>query len=54
VRCQIQLERFVLPQALDDCTVEKDIAEKVKKEFDRKHGPSWHCIVGRNFGKNVI
>ncbi|EIE20003.1 dynein 8 kDa light chain, flagellar outer arm [Coccomyxa subellipsoidea C-169] len=40
-------------QALDECTLEKDIAERVKKDFDKKHGPSWHCIVGRNFGSFV-
>lgn len=30
--------------------MEKDIAENIKKEFDKKHGATWHCIVGRNFG----
>uniref|UniRef100_A0A1D1Y6A7 Dynein light chain n=1 Tax=Anthurium amnicola TaxID=1678845 RepID=A0A1D1Y6A7_9ARAE len=33
--------------------VEKDIAEFIKKEFDKNHGPTWHCIVGRNFGSYV-
>ncbi|XP_017647648.1 uncharacterized protein LOC108487806 [Gossypium arboreum] len=33
--------------------VEKDVAEYIKKEFDKKHGPTWHCIVGRNFGSYV-
>lgn len=33
--------------------VEKDIAEYIKKEFDKNHGPTWHCIVGRNFGSYV-
>ena len=23
----------------------------IKKEFDAKHAPTWHCIVGRNFGE---
>jgi hypothetical protein len=31
--------------------VEKDVAESIKKDFDRRHGATWHCIVGRNFGK---
>ena len=31
----------------------KNIAEYIKKEFDKKHGPTWHCIVGRNFGSYV-
>ncbi|CAH8434808.1 unnamed protein product [Schistosoma rodhaini] len=31
--------------------LEKDIADHLKKEFDQKYGPTWHCIVGRNFGR---
>ncbi|TYI12409.1 hypothetical protein ES332_A09G275700v1 [Gossypium tomentosum] len=26
--------------------VEKDVAERIKKEFDKRHGPTWHCIIG--------
>ena len=33
--------------------MEKDMAAYVKKEFDKKHNPTWHCIVGRNFGSYV-
>ncbi|KAM9181203.1 dynein light chain 1, cytoplasmic-like [Dugong dugon] len=40
-------------QAQDRFSVEKDIAAHIKKEFDRKYGPIWHCIVGRNFGSYV-
>uniref|UniRef100_A0A914C0I1 Dynein light chain n=1 Tax=Acrobeloides nanus TaxID=290746 RepID=A0A914C0I1_9BILA len=40
-------------QALEKYTVEKDIAAYIKKEFDKKYGPTWHCIVGRNFGSYV-
>ncbi|ETO20642.1 outer dynein arm light chain 8, partial [Reticulomyxa filosa] len=36
--------------ALEKLTVEKDVAAHIKKEFDKKHGPTWHCVVGRNFG----
>lgn len=25
----------------------------IKKEFDKKYGPTFHCIVGRNFGSYV-
>ncbi|KAG0497460.1 hypothetical protein HPP92_002151 [Vanilla planifolia] len=39
--------------AFDKYIVEKDIAEYIKKEFDKNHGPTWHCIVGRNFGSYV-
>lgn len=38
------------PQALEKCTIEKDMAAYIKKNFDAKYGPTWHCIVGRNFG----
>nr|XP_054764358.1 dynein light chain 1, cytoplasmic-like [Lytechinus pictus] len=33
--------------------LEKDIAAELKKEFDTKHEPTWHCIVGRNYGSHV-
>ena len=41
-----------LNQASENHSVEKNIAEYIKKEFDKKHGPTWHCIVGRNFGNS--
>ena len=34
-------------------TVEKDIAAYIKKEFDKRHTPTWHCIVGHSFGSYV-
>ena len=40
-------------QALEKYNIEKDIAAYIKKEFDKKHNPTWHCIVGRNFGSYV-
>ncbi|KAK4586657.1 hypothetical protein RGQ29_023708 [Quercus rubra] len=39
--------------AFEKHSVEKDVAEHIKKEFDKKHGSTWHCIVGRNFGSYV-
>ncbi|KAI4317569.1 hypothetical protein L6164_025432 [Bauhinia variegata] len=39
--------------AFEKLNVEKDVAEHIKKEFDKRHGPTWHCIVGRNFGSYV-
>ena len=41
------------PQALEKYNIEKDIAAFIKKEFDKKYNPTWHCIVGRNFGSYV-
>ena len=40
--------------ALEKFNVEKDIAAYVKKEFDKKYSPTWHCIAGRNFGGTYI
>lgn len=28
-------------------------AEKIKKHFDTRWDPSWHVIIGRNFGAFV-
>ncbi|KAH3762470.1 dynein light chain 2, cytoplasmic [Pelomyxa schiedti] len=39
--------------AMEKFTIEKDIAGYIKKEFDKKFHPTWHCIVGRNFGSFV-
>lgn len=39
--------------ALDKFNIEKDIAAYIKKEFDKRYTPTWHCIVGRNFGSYV-
>merc|ERR1711935_24029 len=40
-------------QALEKYNIEKDIAAFIKKDFDKKYNPTWHCIVGRNFGSYV-
>jgi len=40
-------------QALEKYNIEKDIAAHIKREFDKKYGTTWHCIVGRNFGSYV-
>lgn len=39
--------------ALEQYNIEKDIAAQIKKEFDRRHGPTWHVVVGKNFGSYV-
>ncbi|VDL88645.1 unnamed protein product [Schistocephalus solidus] len=43
----------ICTQALQQYHIEKDIAAYIKKEFDKKYNPTWHCIVGRNFGSYV-
>lgn len=41
-------------QALKQSCTRKDVAAFVKKRFDEKYGPLWHCIVGRDFGRLVL
>ncbi|KAH9912104.1 AIP3-domain-containing protein [Epithele typhae] len=43
----------VASAALEKYNIEKDIAAQIKKEFDRQHGPTWHVVVGKNFGSYV-
>lgn len=31
----------------------RQIAMDVKKDFDKRYKPCWHCIVGDNFGSFV-
>lgn len=38
---------------LEKYHIEKDIAAQIKKEFDRRHGATWHVVVGKNFGSYV-
>lgn len=38
-------------EAMEKYNIEKDIAAHIKKTFDSTYNPTWHCIVGRNFGR---
>nr|CDS27668.1 dynein light chain [Hymenolepis microstoma] len=40
-------------QGIDQYGIEKEVASHIKKAFDRDYGPTWHCVVGRNFGSYV-
>ena len=37
----------VATTALSKYGIEKDVAAHIKKEFDKKYHPTWHCIVGQ-------
>ena len=39
----------IATQALEKFNIEKDIAAFIKKEFDKKYNPTWHCIVGKYY-----
>lgn len=43
----------IAQEAMQKYNIEKDIAQHIKKTFDDRKGPTWHCIVGRNFGSFV-
>ncbi|KAI8065583.1 dynein light chain 1, cytoplasmic [Gongronella butleri] len=43
----------VCTTGLEKYQIEKDIAAHIKREFDKKYGPTWHCVVGRHFGSFV-
>eukprot|EP00823_Brevimastigomonas_motovehiculus_P001848 TRINITY_DN1254_c0_g1_i1.p1 TRINITY_DN1254_c0_g1~~TRINITY_DN1254_c0_g1_i1.p1 ORF type:complete len:103 (+),score=13.11 TRINITY_DN1254_c0_g1_i1:36-344(+) len=49
--CQEAIDCAV--SAMQKFSIEKDIAAHIKKDFDKRHHPTWHCIVGRNFGSYV-
>ncbi|KYQ92041.1 cytoplasmic dynein light chain [Tieghemostelium lacteum] len=40
-------------KAFEEAKIERDIAMIIKKEFDKKYSPTWHCIVGKSFGSHV-
>ena len=40
-------------KALDKFSLERDISEFIKKFFDTKYGPNWHCCVGKHFSSFV-
>uniref|UniRef100_A0A8V0ZHB7 Dynein light chain n=1 Tax=Gallus gallus TaxID=9031 RepID=A0A8V0ZHB7_CHICK len=53
VECATQaLEKYNIEKDIA-AHIKKDIAAHIKKEFDKKYNPTWHCIVGRNFGSYV-
>ena len=52
----VKFSRFLFVIIIDSrrlCLPCQDIAAYIKKEFDKKYNPTWHCIVGRNFGSYV-
>ena len=39
--------------ALDKSDTEQQISELIKKFFDSKYAPNWHCVVGKHFASYV-
>ena len=44
---------MIFLQALEKYNIEKDIAAYIKKEFDKKYNPTWHCIIDRIFSSCI-
>jgi dynein light chain LC8-type len=44
----------IATKAIEANVMEKEIALHIKREFDKKHNPTWQCIVGRAFGADVV
>ena len=40
-------------KALDKYTLEREVSEHLKKFFDNKYGPNWHCCIGKHFSSFV-
>nr|CAX73319.1 Dynein light chain 1, cytoplasmic [Schistosoma japonicum] len=40
-------------RGVEKFTLERDIACYIKKECDHHFKPTWHCIVGKNFGSFI-
>ena len=43
----------VSTHALERFNIEKDIAAFIETEFNERYSPTWHCVVGGNFGPFV-
>jgi len=43
----------IAADALLKFTVEKDVAAHVKRTMDKEFGPTWHAVVGKNYGSYV-
>ncbi|EUB58943.1 putative dynein light chain [Echinococcus granulosus] len=40
-------------RALDRNSEPRAVANMIKKEFDERYTPNWHCIVGNHFGSPI-
>jgi dynein light chain LC8-type len=44
----------IATKAIKEHQMEKDMAAQIKREFDKRYFPTWHCVVGRSFGADVV
>ncbi|VDP92607.1 unnamed protein product [Echinostoma caproni] len=38
-------------EAMEKFQQNRDVATYIKREFDKKYNETWHCIVGRDYGR---
>ena len=43
----------IAQEAIGSYMLEKDMANFIKKEFDKKYTPTWHVIIGKSWGAFV-
>jgi len=44
----------VAKESFETFTDGKSRAARIKKNFDKNYNPTWHCVVGTNFGSYVM
>ncbi|KAG8468457.1 hypothetical protein KFE25_013540 [Diacronema lutheri] len=43
----------IAQEAIGSYMMEKDMANFIKREFDKKYQPTWHVIIGKSWGALV-
>mmetsp|Transcript_3551 Transcript_3551/g.8925 ORF Transcript_3551/g.8925 Transcript_3551/m.8925 type:complete len:80 (-) Transcript_3551:295-534(-) len=52
---EMQMDAIEISQeAIHHFVLEKDMANFIKKEFDKKYQPTWHVIIGKRYGAHVV
>lgn len=44
----------IATEALFEYNVEAHMAAHIKREFDKKYSPTWHVVIGTNYGSHVV
>ena len=44
---------LIVTDALEKFKPEKDIVEHIEDTMNRKHSPTWHCVMGPHYGSYV-
>ena len=44
---------LIVTEALEKFKSEKDIVENIEDTMNKKHLPTWHCVIGPHYGSYV-